>query len=127
MLINPCLMFPPTLPALQTVQVQSCAELRDALGDSGVERVQMLPVEGGWQCSEQDLPRNSVEIVGRQVLLEGLATEQLYYDVSADPPFCHCATNTCAAAWCCAPLQCACMWWQVVGRPKGKPASRRPV
>lgn len=64
------------------MQVHTCAELRGALGDAAVDRVQVMPVEGGWQCGADQLPSHSVEIVGREVLLEGYGPEPVYLDVS---------------------------------------------
>ena len=66
------------------MEVHTCTELREALANAAVEHVLLMPRPGGdiWNCSAADFPPHSVEISGRNVLMEGYGEEQLYYDVS---------------------------------------------
>lgn len=83
---------PPPLPPAhpeQTAEVRSCAELRAALGDAGVDHVLLMPRPGpggGWNCTSDDLPERGVEIAGREVLIEGHGPEPVYYNVRKLPP-----------------------------------------
>lgn len=69
---------------LQKVEVHSCMELREALANPAVEHVLLMPRPSGdvWNCTAADFPPFSVDISGRDVLMEGYGDKQLYYDVS---------------------------------------------
>lgn len=70
--------------ALQKVEVHTCTELREALANAAVKHVLLMPRPGGssWNCSAEDFPPYSVDISGRDVLMEGHGDQQLHYDVS---------------------------------------------
>lgn len=81
-----CLTLPCTLsclasPGLQR-EVRSCKELAAALNDAAVDRVQLMSVPGGYNCSSEDIPPESIIVArGREVLLEGAGPEPVYVDV----------------------------------------------
>ena len=75
----------PLRPGRRTPRVQreiySCVEMRKALNDASVDHVVIMPIEGGYNCTEEDIPPHSIVIKGRDVLLEGSGPD-IYIDVS---------------------------------------------
>jgi hypothetical protein len=55
--------------------------MKDALNDASVDHVVIMAVEGGYNCTEEDIPPHSIVIKGRDVLLEGSGPD-IYIDVS---------------------------------------------
>ena len=62
-------------------EIYSCVEMKDALNDASVDHVVIMAVEGGYNCTEEDIPPHSIVIKGRDVLLEGSGPD-IYIDVS---------------------------------------------
>ena len=74
------------------------------MADESTDHVVMAHVEGGWNCSAEELPPQSADI-RRPLLLEGEGPGLLYYDVSGKGRVrAACSTAACiccAAGVCC--------------------------
>lgn len=71
------------------MQAHTCEELGRALADETADHVIMAHVEGGWNCTAEQLPPHTAN-VRRPLVLEGEGPGLLYYDVSTNMLFAGC-------------------------------------
>lgn len=70
----------------------SVRAMREALNDTSITHVVLLDRPGGYVLTEEDFPKDSIWIDGRDVLLEGKGPNPVYLDVS-NRAFLQCGHN----------------------------------